>query len=95
MNVTCYLYVLLNVSFAEHEIHLCSESDKQLVGGWGKALGCSLGAGGPGEEVVALWPGCCVQPRQELLVIISSPALQPKLSLSPVLLGWELAVFMQ
>lgn len=84
----CYMW-----SFDEHEICLCQPSDEQLMGSWGKASCYSLGAGGPGWEVVALCPGCRVQPGQESLVL-SPPALQPKLLLSPVLLGWEPAVFM-
>lgn len=45
-----------------------------------------------GREMLALQPSCHVQPGQDLL-LLSPPALQAGLWLSPVLLGWELAVF--
>lgn len=37
---------MCSYSFSERETRLCPPSDEQLMGGWGKASGCSSGAGG-------------------------------------------------
>lgn len=93
IRLDCYLLPACAVTrdLCECEMHLCLLSNKQ-VPGWGEGSGCSLGAGGLGREVFVLQPSCRVQAGQELLVL-SPPALQAELWLSPVLLGWELAVF--
>lgn len=77
----CYMW-----SFAVRE----TQPSNEELPGWCKASA----AGGPGEEAVALRQGWSVQPMQELQVL-SPLALQPKPSHSPVLLGWEPAVFMR